>query len=179
MPRNCYNDTIVKCQLNWHVSMSTFSDADFAMPQCVIKSFILFSDADFAVAQCVVKLSTLFSDVDFTVAQCVIKSSTLIIYYICIDIVPCFNYPLLWAYIKTCPPAMHLHTSLIHGLERDPAQHVSPSGYACHRWCPRRRRTHHSCSRHRSIADIAWYMWPDGTIQGTLWRPCQCACERS
>jgi hypothetical protein len=69
--------------------------------------------------------------------------------------------------------------SIPHGLEQDPAQHVSPPGYACRTWCPHHRRTHHPRSLHRSNADVAWHVWPAGTIEGMLYRPCQCACRRS
>jgi hypothetical protein len=69
--------------------------------------------------------------------------------------------------------------SIPHGLERDPAQHVNPSLYAYHTWCPRRWRTHRLRSHHRSSADVAWHTWPAGTIQGMFYRPCQCACGRS
>jgi hypothetical protein len=66
-----------------------------------------------------------------------------------------------------------------HGLEWDPAQHVSPPGYACRTRCPRCRRTHHPCSLHRSSADIAWHVWPTSTIQGMFYRPCRCVSRRS
>jgi hypothetical protein len=38
------------------------SDADFTVPQCVIKSFAFYSDSDFEVAQCGFKSSTIWSD---------------------------------------------------------------------------------------------------------------------
>jgi hypothetical protein len=69
--------------------------------------------------------------------------------------------------------------SIPHGLELDPAQHVSPPRCACHTRCPHHRRTHRLHNRHRSSIDAAWYMWPTGTIQGTFYMPCQCACGRS
>jgi hypothetical protein len=66
MPRNCYQATVEKCHSNRLVSVSTSKSVE-----------ILYSDIDFAMAQCGIKSSTLFSDSDFTVAQCVIRSSTL------------------------------------------------------------------------------------------------------
>jgi hypothetical protein len=37
------------------------SDADFTVPQCVVKLYHLCNDSDFAVAQCAVKSSTVYS----------------------------------------------------------------------------------------------------------------------
>jgi hypothetical protein len=101
MTGHCYQATIVKCHSNRHVFVSTSKMVE-----------ILYSGVDFVVTQCVIKSLRNFSGSDFVVAQCVIKSSTLCSDYICIYPMSYFNYPLLWAYIKICPPAMHLHTSL-------------------------------------------------------------------
>jgi hypothetical protein len=103
MSHYCYEGTVVKCHWSRLISVSTNKMVE-----------ILYSDAKFAVAQCVIKSSIIYSDSDFIVHQCVVKSSTLCCEYICIYTMSCFNHPLLWAYIKTCPPTMHLHTSFTH-----------------------------------------------------------------
>jgi hypothetical protein len=96
--------------------------------QCVIKSSRLFSDADFLVIQCVIISYRCFSHSPFPVPQCVIKSFTL---YDAITYA--FHRAFLelpitgWAYIKTCPPAMQLQTTLAHNLfiYMQPTRHAS------------------------------------------------------
>jgi hypothetical protein len=74
-----------------------------------------FSDSDFAVSQCPVKSSRLFSDSEFAVSHYAITSCRFF----------SFNEPLLWGYIKTCLPEMHFHTSLTHNLSLQ--THTVPS----------------------------------------------------
>jgi hypothetical protein len=84
----------------------------------------------FAVIQTLQCLVVSSNHLDIAVTRCVIKSFRLFSDEICIYTMECFNYLLLWAYIKTCP-AMPLHTSLTHHLfiymllKHYPLQHVS------------------------------------------------------
>jgi hypothetical protein len=68
MPCNCYYVVVTKCQSIRHIFVSTskliemiYSDADFTVPQCVVKLYRLCNDLDFAVARCAIKSSTVYS----------------------------------------------------------------------------------------------------------------------
>jgi hypothetical protein len=116
---------------------------------------MIYSDADFTVPQSVIKSYRLCNNSDFTVAQCAIKSSTVAVrtYAFNKPNLASTTHPLLWVYINTCPPAMYLHTSLTH--YRDP--HALPSWTCLVTWSLHETSLHSAVVVNKQSLPHLWY----------------------